>query len=105
MRTGLFRDHLSGINPKIIEIFQLPTQDRRKKAIKLLVYFEERNDNAQYPGLFEEISESQLSFSARFGADNFGMQRIRREILEMAETRIKVIQTKSTGIVHSWSLA
>lgn len=113
---GLFRDHSSGINPKIIENLLLPAQEHLKIAMKLQVYFEERNVNAQYRGLLEEISVSETSFSARFAAGNSDMQKTRLEILEMAESRIKEkesevliargkvaeLECKSSGMSHEF---
>lgn len=81
------RTHSSGINPKIIESLLLPSQFYLRIAMKLQIYFEDRNARASYPGLLGEARISPSSFSVRFAGSNSEMQRVRLAILAMAESR------------------
>lgn len=85
----LLRNHSSGINPEIIKNLLLPYQFYSKIVKKLQNYFESRNADAQYPGLLGEDNISQSSFSVRFAESDSEMQRLRQEILAMAERRVR----------------
>lgn len=92
LKYPLLKKHSSGINPNIVNTLLLPQRIDMEEAHRLEKYFRGRNECATYPGLIEEQSISERSFSVKFVKEDDG------EGKEMFELRNKIRQLDDRNV-------
>ncbi|XP_055313653.1 uncharacterized protein LOC129574965 isoform X2 [Sitodiplosis mosellana] len=85
----LLQGHRSGINPNWVNSLLIPQRADMQIAFELEEYFRRRNDCARHPGLTEEDTISENSFSVKFAMQDSGMKKVRKRILKMNEYNIE----------------
>lgn len=85
----LLREHRSCINPAIINSMLLPQKRDMTIALQLENYFRQRNQAAKHPGLIEQQSPSNESFTVKFAAQSSDMQRVIAEIKQLESQEIE----------------